>query len=203
MKIQVLEKPPFSQLISEKEQYLSQIELKNLYTLPETRHHDFLAGRFALKKLFTSLTADAVPLPNIDITTVNKKPQIRFNNTTYYCSISHSKKYVACSIDTEVENGIDIEEQKPRSPELQQYILGNGELSYFDTDEEFLTTRAWCIKEAAFKSDSDQGFITHYTIYGKHNDVFLVQNTKTGRKIRVRSQVIDNYTVSYTIQPTL
>lgn len=199
MKTQVLKKPSLCQLLKQKELFLSKPEAENLSEISDIRIHDYLAGRFVLKNLFVSIFDYDVKLSDVNIITRDKKPQIHFKDTIYYCSISHSKKYVACSISKLRQNGIDIEELKPRSKELQEYIVSYNESSYFGIEEEFLTTRVWSIKEAAFKADSDQILITSYAIRDKSNNLFAVQNLRTGKMIQVKNQVIDNYTVSYTI----
>ncbi len=203
MKTQVWRKPPFSQLFKQKKLFLSKLEVEGFSTIPEISVHDYLAGRFVLKTLFASMFNDDVKLSDVNVDIRDKKPQINFRDTNYHCSISHSKRHVACSISKLNEIGIDIEELKPRSEELKRYIVGQNESLYFDTDEQFLTTRIWSIKEAAFKSDSDQILITNYAIRDKYNDVFSVQNLQTGKMIQVINQVIDNYTISYTIPSTI
>ena len=202
MKTQVWRKPPFSRLLKQKELFLSTSELESFSAIPETKMHDYLAGRFVLKTLFVSMFS-YVRLSDVNVVIQDKKPQINFKATIYHCSISHSKRYVACSISKLNEIGIDIEELKPRSEELQRYIVGQNESFYFDTDEQFLTTRVWSIKEAAFKSDSDQILITNYAICDTSNNAFSVKNLQTGKIIQVINQVIDNYTISYTIPSTI
>jgi len=203
MKTQVLKKPSLFQLLKQKGLFLSKSEAESFSEIPEIRVHDYLAGRFVLKNLFVSMFDYDLKLSDINIITRDKKPQIDFKDTVYYCSISHSKKYVACSISKLRQNGIDIEELKPRSKELREYIVDHNESFYFDIEEQFLTTRVWSIKEAAFKADSDQILTTNYAIRDKCNNLFAVQNLRTGKMIQVKNQVIDNYTVSYTIPSTI
>lgn len=203
MKTQVFKKPALSQLLRQKEQFLSVSEVENLDLISEIRVYDYLAGRYALKTLFVSMFEDNIKSTDVSVTSQNKKLKINYGDTDYNCSISHSKEYVACSIDKSNQNGIDVEELKPRSPELQKYIMNHTESSYFDIDEQFLTTRVWSIKEAAFKSDTNQILITNYAICDRNNDLFLVQNLQTRKIIWVKNQVIDNYTVSYTIPSTI
>lgn len=177
--------------------------MANFSTISEIEVHDYLAGRYILKNLFVSLFKHAIKSSDVSIAIRDKKPQISFNNTIYYCSISHSKNFVACSISVWNQIGVDIEELTPRSKELQNYIANAEELHYFGVNEEFLSTRVWSIKEAAYKSDCDQRLITNYTITGKNEGCFSVNNVRTGKTIRVKNQVIDNYTVSYTIPSTI
>ena len=184
MKIQVRRKPPLRYLLKQKELFLSESEAESFSAIPETKAHDYLAGRFVLKSLFISTLDDTVDLANVSISTRDKKPQINFKNRIYYCSISHSKKYVACSINESNEAGIDIEDLKCRSEELRKYIVGNKESFYFKIDEQFLETRVWSIKEAAYKSDTNQQLITNYAICHANNDLFSVQNLQTGKIIR-------------------
>jgi phosphopantetheinyl transferase (holo-ACP synthase) len=142
---------------------------------------------------------DTIELNTISVISECKKPKISYEGTEYHCSISHSNEYVACSIDKLNQNGIDVEELKPRSIELQNYIVGHNEMSYFDIGEQFITTRVWSIKEATFKADINQTLITNYIICNRDNDSFLVQNLQTKKSVTVKNYLIDNYTVSYTI----
>lgn len=199
MKIQVLNKPSLENLNKTMSYFLSIMEIQNYSELHETRQHDFLSGRYLLKKHFVSMVDDDTKMTDVSISYDNKKPQIIHRGETYRCSISHSRNYVACIINRSSHTGIDIEEFKPRTAELQDYILSKQESTYFQGEDKSLATRAWSIKEAVFKADTHQIPLNEYLIVGRSEGSFFVENSKTKWSTKVTNQTIDNYTVSYTI----
>lgn len=203
MKTQVLKKPSFEKLCRDIGLFLSASETQAYLMLPKSKQHDYLSGRYLLKQCFAFMVKDEINMTNVSISYENNKPQIIYKSKTYPCSISHSKKYVACSIDESGHTGIDVEEIRARTTEFQDYILPKDEAVYFSEENGFMSTQAWSIKEASFKADTKQRPLNEYVILGRKGDSFVVENSKTKWQIKVISRVIDNYIVSYTIPNTV
>lgn len=199
MKKQVLKKPSLSLLLEEKDKYLSKQELINFVELKDNRRHDYLAGRRTLKQLFVASVGRSVKMTDFSISYDNYKPIIYHLGQKYYCSISHTNTHVACIFDEFSRVGIDVEVLRPRVKEFQDYIVSDFEINFFEQQESFVATKVWSIKEAAFKSDSNEVPLEEYTILTRKNDLFLVINKQTKSEIYVKNQMIDNYTISYTI----
>lgn len=67
----------------------------------------------------------------------------------YFCSISHSGKYVLSAI-SDTTLGIDIEEIKPRKESVLNEIANQDEILIVGNENTLL--KIWCIKESVFKS---------------------------------------------------
>ncbi|MBS1781594.1 MAG: 4'-phosphopantetheinyl transferase superfamily protein [Bacteroidetes bacterium] len=117
----------------------TQIETKIVHSKRRLEH---LAGRFLLKYLKNDF-----PLFHI-VADEHFKPRIPEN--ACYFSISHSYPYIAATISTKNECGIDIQTWNNRIQILQKKFLNQKEQQLFENDIRLLTL-AWCAKEAAYK----------------------------------------------------
>ncbi len=106
MKIQVQEKPPLDFLEREKNHYFDIFELEKMGHIPKHKYHDSLAARILLKRI--ALDNFGIMPERIKFEYRFDKPFFLIGDTTYYCTISHSKHYVACGISIGKEIGFSI-----------------------------------------------------------------------------------------------
>ncbi len=69
----------------------------------------------------------------------------------YVWSVSHKPRYVAAVVGRAVA-GIDIEEVRPRRPDIFTYVAGDAEWSLFGERSWYALYRCWTAKEAVVKS---------------------------------------------------
>jgi len=127
-------------------------EIKN-----EKKRIEHLAGRFLLKFLDKDFPLHSISKDEHD------KPRIPGDKQFF--SISHSWPYVAVSINSFLETGIDIQTWHPRIEQIQHKFLSPEEQPLFNYDTRLLTL-AWCAKEAVYKWNGKRGvdFIKHLPI---------------------------------------
>lgn len=117
---------------------------------------NFMAGRYALKKLLIAHTGgtwqDWQILPE-----ASGQPRAFFNHhaVPINLSISHSRSKVACVISANEYVGIDIEDKKPRDnlAELVSQIASDEEQAWWQMQEDQLSAfyDLWTTKEAIGK----------------------------------------------------
>lgn len=196
MKIQVQEKPPLNFLEREKNHYFDIFELEKMGHIPKHKYHDSLAARILLKRI--ALDNFGIMPERIKFEYRFDKPFFLIGDTTYYCTISHSKHYVACGISIGKEIGIDIEDIRERSNDVRDYISNTKERSYFEGDQKYIATIIWNIKEAVFKKDTHQIPLCHYEIVGITDGVWSVVNTTSREYFRVKNTIENDFVLSYT-----
>jgi len=198
VKTQVTQKPCFKTLLETKSTYLNDNESQVLEKMSEDRKHDYLAGRRSIKEL-AEKSFGIEPL-EITINYNDSKPYFDFMGYRYYCSISHSKSFVASFISSiTAKVGIDVEDLTTRHPALLEYIADQSEIAFFDSDQRYISVKIWNIKETALKVDSKQVPISQYRIVDFINNSWCVMNTKTHEKFFVRNLCTDSYTLSYIV----
>jgi phosphopantetheinyl transferase len=125
---------------------LSNSELENYHTIKSiSRRIEFLGIRLLKNFCF----------PKHEITYLkNGKPVLE--NSSKHISISHSKNFVAFAL-AESEIGIDIEECNERILKVKDRFLNETEKSFFNLNSIVELTIAWCVKEALFKLNGNDG----------------------------------------------
>ncbi|ACC98652.1 4'-Phosphopantetheinyl transferase [Elusimicrobium minutum Pei191] len=141
---------PFKQMPSA-EDFLTQEEKRYCQTLKiEKRRQDYLAGRYALKKLLSDNFVKA-DYKSIEILKHEDGRPLLFINgvkSNLNVSISHSNAYACACAGRGCLVGVDIERVEERSEAWRNFSFAKEEIT--ETSPEFLTA-LWAKKEAVLK----------------------------------------------------
>jgi len=100
----------------------------------------------------------------------SKKPFLKGQD--YNISITHSKNFVALSLNNKSETGIDLEMPKSRIHNIKKRFLNEFEKSNFNCEDIEELTKIWAAKEALYKIFGDRNvfFKEHIQIHPPKND---------------------------------
>jgi len=125
---------------------LSKAEIEYYFSIKsESKRNEFLGVRW-LKNKYN---------PEFEITYLeNGRPILK--NSSKFISISHSKNFIAFAA-APYPIGIDIEECQERVIRVKDRFLNESEKKIINQNSITELTQAWCVKEALFKLNKDDG----------------------------------------------
>jgi phosphopantetheinyl transferase len=177
---------------------LSFRERERYYSIHPLKRNDYVMGRLALKKLLIDHYGKSFLSYEV-LSNVNGSPYIA-TMPNMHCSISHSREYIAVMIGSRSMCGIDIEEKKNKSDTFAVYIMNKKEREILSTafPAEYISTIAWCAKEAAFKSAQEGGGITQYSVISASGNEVVIE--RKALQFRIFIEISDNYIYAHGYQ---
>ena len=117
----------------------------------EKRRWEFVAGRWVMRNLAATVL-DTGPL-DVPLN-IRDDGSLELIGVPFNVSLAHSRSGVVAVISRGGEVGIDLEEIKPRSPDLLRFMLHESEYALLETlpvDKDRILILIWTLKEAVLK----------------------------------------------------
>ena len=118
----------------------------------EKRRREFVAGRWVTRSLAATVLDAGGPL-GVPLN-VRDDGSLELTGVPFSVSLAHSRIGVVAAISRGVEVGIDLEEIKPRSPDLLRFVLHDSEYALLEKlpiDRDRKLILMWTLKEAVLK----------------------------------------------------
>lgn len=159
--------------------YLTDLELKNLNSIPKKKLKEYIYGRILVKKTVyqylkhKNYNSCAIDISNIEVLSGNRSPKISLLNQrdglkydlNLHLSISHTKNLVCCCLlehdDYTTGLGVDIEYIRDFQISFVEKFMTKKEFLHYlnlpsHHDKKCYSTLIWCLKEAYYKAKSDK-----------------------------------------------